>query len=94
VAQAWALGAFVLWAAAALVAATVVVPALRRVGAAMVPPAGAGEPATGAPRSGVTGDLDRFARARASRSGQVASRGAAACDVLFFLALALMIWQP
>jgi hypothetical protein len=84
VAQAWDLGAFVLWASAALVAAIAVVPALRRIRSALVPPAGTGGP----------GDLDGPARAGAARSALVASRGAAVCDVLFFLALALMIWQP
>jgi hypothetical protein len=33
-------------------------------------------------------------RARLSRYGHLASRGAAACDILFFVALALMIWKP
>jgi hypothetical protein len=33
-------------------------------------------------------------RARLSRAGSMASRGAAVCDLLFFGALALMIWQP
>lgn len=32
--------------------------------------------------------------ARAARAGVVASRAAAACDCLFFVALALMVWQP
>ncbi len=44
VAQAWDLGAFGLWAAAALVAALVVVPALGRVGAALVAPAAPPQP--------------------------------------------------
>jgi hypothetical protein len=87
VAQAWDLGAFGLWVAAALVAALVVVPALGRVGAALVAP-GAGPPAAG------PAGLDGAARARVARSGLVASRGAMVCDVLFFMALALMIWQP
>jgi hypothetical protein len=29
-----------------------------------------------------------------ARAARVASRGAAVCDVLFVLALVLMIWQP
>jgi hypothetical protein len=33
-------------------------------------------------------------RSRLARYGRLASRGAAVCDVLFFVALALMIWQP
>ena len=87
VAQAWDLGAFGLWAAAALVAALVVVPALGRVGAALVAP-GAGPPPAG------PAGLDGAARARVARSGLVASRGAMVCDALFFMALAFMIWQP
>jgi hypothetical protein len=84
VVQAWALGAFALWGGAAVVAGTRVVPALGRIGSTLVRSAGAVEP----------GALDGAARARVARWGQVASRGAALCDVLFFLALALMIWQP
>jgi len=87
VAQAWDLGAFGLWAAAALVAALVVVPALGRVGAALVAP-GAGPPPAG------PAGLDGAARARVVGSGLVASRGAMVCDALFFMALAFMIWQP
>jgi hypothetical protein len=34
------------------------------------------------------------ARAKLARYARLASRGAAACDVLFFVALALMIWKP
>jgi hypothetical protein len=84
VGQAWTLAAFVLWVGAALVAAAVVGPALRRVRATLVPAtAGPGPVALGA-----------TARAGAARSGRRASRGAAVCDVLFVLALALMIWQP
>jgi hypothetical protein len=87
VGQAWAVGAFLLWAGAALVAAAVVVPALRRTRSVLVPPAGPG--ALSEP-----GALNGAARARVARSGRRASRGAAVCDILFFLALALMIWQP
>jgi hypothetical protein len=87
VAQAWDLAAFGLWVAAALVAALAVVPNLHRVGAALV------LPAAGPPGPGWAG-LDGAARARVARCGLVASRGAAVCDVLFLMALALMIWQP
>jgi hypothetical protein len=111
VAQAWDLAAFGLWLAAALVAALVVVPAVRRVGAALVPP-GAGAAlvppaagplttappttatlAIGPPATGLAG-LDSATRGRVAHSGLVASRAAAVCDVLFLMALALMIWQP
>jgi len=84
VAQAWALGALALWVGAAAVAGTRVVPALGRIRSTLVGPGGAVE----------LDALDGAACARVARSGQVASRGAALCDVLFFLALALMIWQP
>jgi hypothetical protein len=33
-------------------------------------------------------------RARLARAGALASRGAVFCDILFFVALALMIWRP
>jgi hypothetical protein len=33
-------------------------------------------------------------RARLLRAGVLASRGAVVCDLLFFAALALMIWRP
>jgi hypothetical protein len=29
-----------------------------------------------------------------ARFARAASRGAALCDLLFFMALALMVWQP
>ena len=93
VAQGWALGAFGVWVAAALVAGTVVVPALRRIRSVLVPPA-AGPPITGEHGRGRPGALEGAARAQVGRSGRTASRGAAVCDVLFFVALALMIWQP
>ncbi len=91
--QGWALGAFGVWVVAALVAGAVVVPALHRVRSVLVPPAN-GAPPRGGPGPGWPGDLDGAARARAARSGRAASRGAAVCDVLFFVALALMVWQP
>ena len=49
VAQAWDLGAFVLWAAAAVVAALAVVPALHRIRSALVRPAASGGPGTVGP---------------------------------------------
>jgi hypothetical protein len=83
---------------AALTAAIVVVPALHRVRSVLVPPVangrGTGAPAPDAPGPGWPGDLDGVARAQVARSGVTASRGAAVCDVLFLVALALMIWQP
>ena len=95
VAQVWDLGAFGLWVMAALVAALAVVPNLKRVGATLVAPGpGPGPgPGAGPPGPGWAG-LDGATRARVARSGLAASRGAAVCDVLFFMALALMIWQP
>ena len=94
VGQAWTLAAFALWVGAALVAAAVVVPALGRVRATLVPATAGPRPvALGATALDATA-LGATARARAARSGRRASRGAAVCDVLFVLALALMIWQP
>jgi hypothetical protein len=102
VGQAWDLAAFGLWAVAAVVAALVVVPSLHRVGAVLVRPApGLATPGLATPGLATPGlatpdgmALDGAARARVARSGLVASRAAAVCDVLFFMALALMIWQP
>ena len=97
VGQAWDLAAFGLWAVAAVVAALVVVPSLHRVGAVLVRPApGLATPGLATPGLATPDGmaLDGAARARVARSGLVASRAAAVCDVLFFMALALMIWQP
>jgi len=81
--QAWVLGALLVWLAATLVAASLVVPALREMRSMLHP---------GQPRGQLAGrgpERIRFARVAA-----LASRGAACCDVLFFVALALMIWRP
>jgi len=84
VAQAWDIAALSVWLGAALVTVGIVVPSLGRIGPIVVT---LGEPAGGA-------GLDGPERARLVRAGTLASRGAALCDILFFVSLALMIWRP
>jgi hypothetical protein len=82
--QVWALGAFLVWIGAVLVVVSIVVPGLTQMKLMLTRPAGpSGFPAIDGPE-----------RVRLARAGTLASRGAAACDVLFFVALALMIWRP
>lgn len=79
--QVWDIAAMFVWAGAALLAAGLVVPSLRQVRSALQGLGSARPP-------------DAASRAKLARYGRLASRGAAACDVLFFVALALMIWRP
>ena len=82
--QAWSIGAFLTWLLACVVAGGLVVPALGQVRLQLsrAAPTGGTVPIAGA--QGL----------RVARAGTLASRGAAFCDVLFFCALALMIWRP
>jgi hypothetical protein len=82
--QAWVLGALLVWLSATLIGASLVVPALRQMRSMLFPP---GTPTS--PAGGREAEQIRFARA-----ATLAGRGAACCDVLFFVALALMIWRP
>jgi hypothetical protein len=79
--QVWDLTALLVWGCAAVVAAGVVAPSLRHMSTVLLSP-------------GPSWLASAAHRARLSRYGRLASRGAAACDVLFFVALALMIWRP
>jgi hypothetical protein len=82
--QAWVLGALLVWLAATIVALSLVVPALRQMRLMLFQP-----------RSTEALPAEREAeRIRFARAATLAARGAACCDVLFFVALALMIWQP
>ena len=54
---------------------------------------GAPEPASG-PSTAMEVAEREAERIRFARAATLAARGAACCDVLFFVALALMIWQP
>jgi hypothetical protein len=81
--QAWALGAVLVWLAAALIAGSLVVPALRQMRSMLFQPATPGQPTK-----------REAERVRFARAATLAGRGAACCDVLFFVALALMIWRP
>lgn len=81
--QAWALGAVLVWLAATLIAGSLVVPALRQMRSMLFQPPSAKQPTKR------EAEQVRFARA-----ATLAGRGAACCDVLFFVALALMIWRP
>jgi hypothetical protein len=81
--QAWALGAILVWLAATLIAGSLVVPALRQMRSMLFQPANPEQP----PRR-------EAERVRFARAATLAGRGAACCDVLFFVALALMIWRP
>jgi hypothetical protein len=81
--QAWVLGALLVWLSATLIAASLIVPALRQMRAMLF------RRDTPSDEPGREAERIRFARA-----ATLAGRGAACCDVLFFVALALMIWQP
>lgn len=82
--QAWVLGALLVWLSATLIAASLVVPALRQIRSMLFQ-----EGSTG------TSPVEREAeRVRFARAATLAGRGAACCDVLFFVALALMVWRP
>jgi hypothetical protein len=82
--QVWTLAALLVWIAASLVVISMVMPGLRQM-RTMLLMSGA-HPGTPA--------AEAAWRARLARSGAMASRGAVICDVLFFVALALMIWRP
>ncbi len=81
--QAWALGAVLVWLAATLIAGSVVVPALRQMRSMLFQPPSPEQPTK-----------REAERVRFARAATLAGRGAACCDVLFFVALALMIWRP
>jgi hypothetical protein len=82
--QPWVFGALAVWLAATLIAGSLVVPSLHQMRAVLLKSDDAG--ASPAARSAVA---VRFARA-----GRIASRSAAVCDVLFVVALGLMIFRP
>ena len=87
--QAWVLGALLVWLAATLIAVSLIVPSLRQMRSMLLR---TGQPDRGLPDRELAGreaEQVRFARA-----ATLAGRGAACCDVLFFVALALMIWRP
>ncbi len=82
--QVWVFGALAVWLAATLVAGSLVVPSLHQMQAVLLK----------------SDDLDSSPAARSSlavrfaRAGRIASRSAAFCDILFLVALALMIFRP
>ena len=82
--QPWVFGALAVWLAATLVAGSLVVPSLHQMQAVLLKSDDVG--ASPAARSSLA---VRFARA-----GRIASRSAAFCDILFLVALALMIFRP
>jgi hypothetical protein len=82
--QAWVLGALLVWLSATLIAVSLVVPALRQMRSMLFRP---GTPQDQPARR-------EAERIRFGRAATLARRGAACCDVLFFVALALMIWRP
>ncbi len=82
--QAWVFGALAVWLAATLVAGSLVVPSLHQMQAVLLKSDDAGASPTARSSLAV-----RFARA-----GRIASRSAAFCDILFLVALALMIFRP
>ena len=80
----WVFGALAVWLAATLVAGSLVVPSLHQMQAVLLK---SDNPAASpVARSSLA---VRFARA-----GRITSRSAAFCDVLFLVALALMIFRP
>jgi hypothetical protein len=89
--QLWPAAALGVWVVAVIVLVVGVVPGLRQM-TALFDFYGRSslERAVGDP----SGPAGTAWRARLARAGARASRGAAACDVLFFVALALMVWQP
>jgi hypothetical protein len=82
--QAWVLGALLVWLTATLVAGSLVLPGLYQL-RTMILELGTLD----ATPSSRDAERIRFARAKA-----LAGRGAACCDILFFVALALMVWRP
>ena len=82
--QVWVLGALLIWVCACLLVMGLVVPGLKQMSELLHAP-----PATSANSA-----AEISQRARMARAGSLASRGAAFCDILFFVALALMIWRP
>jgi hypothetical protein len=82
--QAWVFGALAVWLAAVLVAGSLVMPSLHQMQAVLLK----------------SDDLEASPAARSSlavrfaRAGRIASRSAAFCDILFLVALALMIFRP
>jgi len=72
------------WLSATLIAGSLVVPALRQMRSMLFQ---ADLPERPAPER-------EAERIRFARVATLAGRGAAVCDVLFFVALALMIWRP
>jgi hypothetical protein len=82
--QPWVFGALAVWLAATLIAGSLVVPSLHQMQAVLLKSDDAG-----ASRAARTSLAVRFARA-----GRIASRSAAFCDVLFLVALGLMIFRP
>ncbi len=80
----WVFGALAVWLAATLVAGSLVVPSLHQMRTVLLQSDNAA--ASPAARSSLA---IRFARA-----GRIASRSAALCDILFLVALALMIFRP
>lgn len=82
--QAWVLGALLVWLTATLIAVSLVVPALGQMRSMLFP--------QGPPEA--LPAVWEAERIRFARAATLASRGAACCDVLFFVALALMIWRP
>jgi hypothetical protein len=82
--QAWVLGALLVWLSATLISASLVVPSLRQIRSMLFQEV-----------STLASPVEREAeRVRFARAATLAGRGAACCDVLFFVALALMVWQP
>jgi hypothetical protein len=80
----WVFGALAVWLAATLVAGSLVVPSLHQMQAILLK---SDDPAAS--------PVARASLAvRFARAGRIASRSAAFCDVLFLVALALMIFRP
>ncbi|MGH9076510.1 MAG: hypothetical protein ACRDY0_03500 [Acidimicrobiales bacterium] len=91
--QMWIDAALVLWLAAAALVALVVGPAearLRRLVGGAGPNLGATGPALEAGDPALEAGDPALARA----AGRRLARAAATCDLIFVVALALMIWQP
>jgi hypothetical protein len=82
--QVWTLAALLVWIAACLVVISMVMPGLRQMRTMLLMP-------VDRPNSPAA---EAAWRARLARAGATASRGAVVCDVLFFVALAFMIWRP
>jgi len=86
----WPISALLVWSVAAIVVTSMVVPCLNEMKAILAQLNGVG----GAVATSGAVVLGPAARAALARAGRLAGRGAALCDVLFFAALALMIWRP